>query len=114
MKSKISRRKFVQRTSLAGAGFCILPSHTISGLGHQSPSDKLHIAGVGIGGKGRWNLGAMNSEHIVALCDVDQQYSQQVFEEYPGAKRYKDWRLMLDEMDNTIDAVMIATPDHTH
>ena len=114
MKSKISRRKFVQHTSLAGAGFYILPSHTISGLGHQTPSDKLHIAGIGIGGKGRWNLEAMQSENIVALCDVDQQYAHQVFEEYPGAKRYVDWRRMLDEMDNTIDAVMIATPDHTH
>lgn len=114
MKSKISRRRFVRRASLGGAGFLILPSHTISGLGHHSPNDKLHIAGIGIGGKGRWNLGAMKSENIVALCDVDQRYAHQVFEEYPGAKRYVDWRRMLDEMDDSIDAVMIATPDHTH
>lgn len=114
MNTKITRRQFISRTSQIGAGFMILPAHTISGLGHRSPSDKLHIAGVGIGGKGRWNLGAMKTENIVGLCDVDQKYAKKVFEEYQNARRFTDWRRMFDEMGDTIDAVMIATPDHTH
>ena len=52
MKSKtISRRKFVKVTAAGSAAFTILPSHTISGLGHVVPSDKLHIAAVGCGGE---------------------------------------------------------------
>lgn len=114
MNRKISRRRFIDQVSQVGAGLMILPAHTISGLGHKAPSDKLHIAGIGIGGKGRWNLGAMKTENIVGLCDVDQKYAQNVFEEYPDAKKFVDWRRMFDEMGDTIDAVMIATPDHTH
>lgn len=112
--NKPSRRTFIKNNIKAGLGFSILPSTTISGLGYTAPSDKLNIAGIGIGGKGKWNLKAMNTENIVALCDVDWDYSKPVFEEYPKAKRYKDWRLMFDDMQKSIDGVMIATADHTH
>lgn len=108
------RRKFIRNNLLSGLGFTILPASVISGLGHQAPSDKLNIAGIGIGGKGRWNLQGMNTENIVGLCDVDWHYAQTCFDEYPKAKRYVDWRQMFDEMGDTIDAVMIATADHTH
>src|SRR5699024_3504558 len=84
------------------------------GLGHTAPSDKLNIAGVGIGGKGNQNIWNMRSENIVALCDVDWKYAKKVFENYPEAKRYKDFRRMYDEMGDSIDAVVVATPDHTH
>jgi predicted dehydrogenase len=56
----------------------------------------------------------MNSENIVALCDVDWKYSEKCFKEFPNAKRFWDWRKMFDEMGNSIDAVMVATADHTH
>ncbi|MEX2511538.1 MAG: Gfo/Idh/MocA family oxidoreductase [Cyclobacteriaceae bacterium] len=111
---KKNRRTFIKQSAMGAAGFHIVPSHVISGLGHVAPSDKLNIAGVGIGGKGRPNLRAMKTENIVALCDVDWNYSQPVFNEFPKAKRYYDWREMMDEMGREIDGVMVATPDHTH
>ncbi|MFW6248595.1 MAG: twin-arginine translocation signal domain-containing protein, partial [Bacteroidota bacterium] len=74
MKESISRRKFLGNTALAAAGLTILPSTVISGLGHKMPSDKLNIAGVGVGGRGFAVLKEMESENIVALCDVDWRY----------------------------------------
>ncbi|MHC5159733.1 MAG: Gfo/Idh/MocA family protein, partial [Planctomycetota bacterium] len=55
-----------------------------------------------------------DSQNIVALCDVDWEYAKETFDEFPEAKRYKDYRVMLEEMGDKIDAVLIATPDHTH
>jgi len=114
MKKEFSRRSFIGTTATAAAAFTILPSHVIAGLGHRAPSDKLNIAGIGVGGKGFHNLKNMESENIVALCDVDWKYSQPVFDYWPGAKKFVDWRRMYDEMGKSIDAVVIATADHTH
>ena len=111
---KNSRRAFLKKTSVAAAGITVVPNIAVSGLGHRAPSDKLNVAGVGIGGKGHPNLVAMNSENIVALCDVDWKYAEKCFNEFPKAKRYRDWRKMFDEMGNSIDGVMVATADHTH
>ena len=83
-------------------------------MGHTAPSDKLNIAGIGIGGKGRTNLRNMKSENIVALCDIDQNYAAKTFNDFPNAKRFVDYRKMLDEFGKSFDAVVIATPDHTH
>jgi len=94
--------------------FSIIPSYAVSGLGHIAPSDKLNIAGIGVGGKGIVNLNNMKSENIVALCDIDWQYAKRCFETFPDAKQYVDYRKMLGEMGKSIDAVVIATPDHTH
>jgi predicted dehydrogenase len=109
-----TRRDFIKKTAVAAAGFYIFPSHVISGLGHKAPSDKLNIAGIGVGGKGRPNILAMKSENIVSLCDVDWKYAASTFKDFPDAKKYKDWRRMYDELGKSIDAVMVATPDHTH
>ncbi|MBA7565445.1 Inositol 2-dehydrogenase/D-chiro-inositol 3-dehydrogenase [subsurface metagenome] len=111
---KFSRRSFIGRTAAATAGFTILPSYVVSGLGHRAPSDKLNIAAVGIGGMGNSNLRAIKDQNIVALCDVDWGYSERVFKNYPEAKQYKDFRKMYDEMGKDIDAVIVATADHTH
>jgi predicted dehydrogenase len=108
------RRKFLKQSGIMMAAATIVPSHVVSGLGYVTPSDKLNIAGIGVGGMGRSNLRNMNSENIVALCDVDWKYAQRCFKDYPNAKKYKDYRKMLDEMGDDIDAVMISTPDHTH
>ncbi len=110
----VSRRSFLGTTAVAAAGITILPSHVVAGLGHKAPSDKLNIAAVGIGGMGFANLKNLESENIVALCDVDWKYAQRVFEHFPNAKKYKDWREMYDEMGKNFDAVVIATADHTH
>jgi predicted dehydrogenase len=111
---KESRRGFIKKSAAAAAGITVVPSLAVSGLGHRAPSDKLNIAGIGIGGKGHPNLVGMNTENIVALCDVDWKYAEKSFNEFPKAKRYRDWRRMYDEMGKSIDAVMVATSDHTH
>jgi predicted dehydrogenase len=111
--NKLNRRKFIGTTSAAMAGFTIVPRQAVAGLGHIAPSDKLNIAGIGIGGKGKANLRNMVGQNIVALCDVDWDYADKVFKEYPDAKKWKDYREMLDKQKD-IDAVVIATPDHTH
>lgn len=112
--STLSRRAFVGKTLVATAGFTIVPSFAVSGLGYKAPSDKLNIAAIGIGGMGFSNLKQMETENIVGLCDVDWKYSDRVFKHYPKAKKYKDFRKMYDEMDKSIDAVVVATADHTH
>jgi predicted dehydrogenase len=111
--STFSRRNFIGTTATAIAGFSIIPSHAVAGLGHIPPSDKLNIAGIGIGGKGNTNLRNMPGQNIVALCDVDWDYANRVFETYPNAKKWKDYREMLEQQKD-IEAVVIATPDHTH
>ncbi len=114
-KGGISRRDFISKSAAVSAGFTILPSYVVSGLGHRVPSDKLHIAGVGVGGMGFSRLRAMEaSENIVALCDVDWRYASNCFAHFPDAKRFWDWRIMYDEMGDDIDAVVVATSDHTH
>ncbi len=116
-KNKITRRSFVGTTGAAIAGLTILPSSVVSGLGYKAPSDKLNIAGIGVGGVGATNLrNVAQTENIVALCDVDWGYvtNNGVFAAYPTAKKYWDYRKMYDEMGKSIDAVIIATADHSH
>jgi hypothetical protein len=92
-------RGFISNSSVALAGFTIVPNLTVSGLGHIAPSDKLNIAGIGIGGKGSENLAnAFKTQNIVALFDVDwSDRTGKVFKTYPDAKKYKDFRIMLDK-----------------
>lgn len=112
-KSKsISRRDFMG-TAAAVAAFTVVPREVLGGPRHVPPSEKLNIAGVGIGGRGEGDLHECGSENIVALCDVDDKYAARVFKKYPNAKKYHDFRRMLDQQKN-IDAVVIAVPDHNH
>lgn len=113
-KRTISRRNFLKTASAFTAGFTIVPSTVVSGLGHIMPSDKLNIAAIGIGGMGHSNLNNIKGQNIVALCDVDWGYAKNAFNDYPNARKYKDWRRMYDEMGKDFDAVIIATADHTH
>ncbi|NOX65712.1 MAG: Gfo/Idh/MocA family oxidoreductase [Chlorobi bacterium] len=110
---KITRRTFVKGTALSTAAFMIVPRHVLGGPGFIPPSDKLNIAGIGIGGMGKNNIKNCADENIVALCDIDDAYAAPVFKEYPKAKKYHDYRKMLEEQKD-IDAIIIATPDHTH
>ncbi|HKL38560.1 MAG TPA: Gfo/Idh/MocA family oxidoreductase, partial [Bacteroidales bacterium] len=112
--SRITRRTFLKNSAAAAAGLTILPGYTVSGLGHIPPSDKLNVAGIGVGGRGGGVLEGLASENIVALCDVDWKYARSTFNKYPQAKKYYDWRKMFDEMGDDIDAVVVGTPDHTH
>ncbi|MDR2926699.1 MAG: Gfo/Idh/MocA family oxidoreductase [Cytophagaceae bacterium] len=129
MKPKIGRRDFLQKSGAAAVGLTVLPSMVMGaetsatastpkakpvGTRTMAPSDKLRIAAVGIGGRGSGVLRAVESEDIVALCDVDWRYAKPVFDRYPKAKRYWDWRVMFDEMGDQFDAVIVATADHCH
>src|SRR4030042_2852693 len=111
----ISRRGFLGTSAITLAGLTIVPRHAVAGTGHTAPSDKLNIACVGIGGMGRSNLANVaRTENIAALCDVDWSgQALKVFETYPSARRHRDYRLMLDQQKD-IDAVIVATSDHTH
>jgi predicted dehydrogenase len=109
---KISRRKFVS-TAAAVSAFTIVPRHVLGGVKYKAPSEKLNIAGVGVGGMGGGNIKRCSGENIVALCDVDSAYAAGTFKSYPKAKTYSDYREMFDKQKD-IDAVVIATPDHTH
>ncbi len=110
----ISRRKFIGGVATSAFAATILPRHVLGGPGFMAPSDKLNIAGVGVGGMGKSNVAAVaGTENIVALCDVDHKYAARTFELYPDAKTYKDYREMFDQQKD-IEAVIVATPDHTH
>jgi predicted dehydrogenase len=112
----ISRRHFFFGSLLAGAvpsgGFGSTPSLKL--LGYKSPNEKLNIASFGAGGKAASDIrGCAETENIVALCDVDERTATAPRRKYPNAKFYKDFRQMLDQ-EKTLDAVIVATPDHNH
>ncbi len=108
-KSRISRRRFFG----TAAAVSIVPRHVLGGEGQRAPSETLNVAGVGLGAMGADNLKACRGQNIVALCDVDPRMASVTFRRYPQAARYKDYRRMLDA-GRDIDAVIVATPDHTH
>jgi len=115
MSSKMSRRKFIQAGATAAVGLTVVPSSVLGkSMGHMAPSDKLNIVGVGVGGMGFANLKNLESQNIIGLCDVDWKYSKRVFDYFPNAKRYYDYRKMYDELGKSIDGVVVATADHTH
>tara|TARA_R110000751_G_scaffold51199_8_gene112548 strand:- start:328 stop:1797 length:1470 start_codon:yes stop_codon:yes gene_type:complete len=114
--AKINRRSFVKKSALASSIF-IVPRHVLGGPGFISPSDRLNIAAIGAGGKGISdikNASVNGRERVAALCDVDFSGSAaKSIENFPKAKLYDDFRVMLDKKKN-IDAVTISTPDHIH
>ncbi|MFV0419006.1 MAG: Gfo/Idh/MocA family protein [Dysgonomonas sp.] len=116
MASDISRRKFLSTGAKAAIGLTIIPSAVLGkNFGHVAPSDKLNIAAIGIGGMGHANIKNVEAtENIVGLCDVDWRYAKGVFDRFPNAKKYWDFRKMYDEMGKDIDAIIVATADHTH
>ncbi|MGE0772906.1 MAG: Gfo/Idh/MocA family protein [Cyclobacteriaceae bacterium] len=121
----VSRRKFIQQAGMAAAAFTIVPRVVLGGPGHIAPSDTLYIAGIGVGGKGTSDLtgfaGSPDGKtkgnpraKVSFLCDVDDRMAIESIKNFPKAKYYKDFREMLDKEGNSIDAVSVSTPDHTH
>jgi len=113
MNTRLTRRDFLRNAAWSGASVIVLTNSRLV-RGTQANS-KLDVAGIGVGGRGAADVNGVGaSENIVALCDVDHKHSAPTFEKYPQAGRYTDFRRMLDKIHNTIDAVVIGTPDHTH
>jgi predicted dehydrogenase len=106
------RRDFVKTVGLAAAGLVIVPRHVL-GRGFTPPSDLVNVAAVGIGGRGAGVIDGLKSQNIVALCDVDDAKGAPIYNRFPKAAKYRDYRIML-EKSKDIDAVVVATPDHTH
>lgn len=110
---RLTRRQMLRQTTLAGVGVWTA-ARASGGEASNSPNEKLNIAGIGVGGQGGWDIAQCASQNIVALCDVDDRRAAGSFDKFPKAKRFRDFRKMLDEMGNQIDAVVVGTPDHTH
>ncbi|MEK7993798.1 MAG: Gfo/Idh/MocA family oxidoreductase [Planctomycetota bacterium] len=108
----ISRRDMIRGSAVVLA-VTVVPASVLAGPGRTPASEKLNIAGIGVGGQGSWDLDNVSSENIVALCDVDWDRAAETFKRYPQAKKYRDFRIML-EREKGIDAVVVATPDHNH
>ncbi|HMC90707.1 MAG TPA: Gfo/Idh/MocA family oxidoreductase, partial [Gemmataceae bacterium] len=113
MKQRKNRRQFLTDATLAGLGFWVAGG--LQAADSKSANNKLNVAVIGAGGQGAGdtNVVAGLGENIVALCDVDDERAKGQFEKYPKAARYKDFRVMFDKQKD-IDAVIVATPDHTH
>jgi len=109
----LNRRQFLGNASAGLALFQILPAGLLHAAG---PNERVNVAGIGIGSQGGSDVDAVAGEgqNLVALCDVDDNYAAKKFAQYPKARRFKDFRVMLDQMPREIDAVVIGTPDHTH
>ena len=108
-KTSASRRQFLKRSGVTA--FTILQAGSAR---TYAANEKLNIASIGAGGQARSDIGKLATENMVAFADVDWNRAAKSFEEYPGAKRYRDYRIMLDEMEDSIDAVIVAIPDHQH
>ena len=112
-----SRRAFIKNTAIAATGVLILPRHVLGGPGFLAPSDKLVVAGIGVGGKGQSDLEIIHNggiTEIAYLCDVDDRRAEYSRKAYPKAKYYKDYRELLDKEHKYMDAVTVSTPDHNH
>ncbi|UNY99590.1 Gfo/Idh/MocA family oxidoreductase [Zhouia spongiae] len=112
----MKRRDFVKNVAAASSAFYIVPSHVLGGS-HIPPSDTLYIAAIGVGGRGAGvinELDATKKVKFVALCDVDDRNAKGSYKKFHKAKRYKDFRKVYDEQLKHIDAITVATPDHTH
>ena len=112
----MKRRNFVKKVAASSTAFSIVPSFVL-GKGHVPPSDTLYVSAFGVGGRGTGVMNGLdntNKVKYVTLCDVDDRRAKNSYEKYPDAKRYKDFRKVFDNHLNEIDAIMVATPDHTH
>ncbi|VGO23564.1 Gfo/Idh/MocA family protein [Pontiella sulfatireligans] len=106
--------KTLSRRSALKTGAIIAPFGILASQSLGEPSDKLNVACIGCGGKGRSDVADVAGENIVGLCDVDSARAASTFKKHPDVPKFKDYRRMLEKLDKQIDAVTISTPDHTH
>lgn len=110
-----SRRQFLG-TGVGVAAFSVVPRHVLGGTEHVSPSEKPVLAAVGVGGVGFGQVQGCERAgfQVGVLCDIDDVYAKKAYDKWPRARRYRDFRELLDTEDDKIDAVYCGTPDHTH
>src|SRR5213592_1753808 len=107
----LNRRQFIRRAGVA-AGALMFPF--VSARNVLGANSRLNIAAIGAGGKGAVDIGYCKDENVVALCDVDQRNAAGTFKQFPDAKQFKDFRVMLEREGRNFDAVTVSTPDHVH
>lgn len=113
MVKKLDRRQFLGRSAAAAVALGS-PRPLVSGAQAGSALDRLNVASIGVHNRAAGNLKGVASENIVAICDIDQEFLDAAGETYPNARRYRDFRVMLEKEAEKIDAVLVSTPDHTH
>ncbi len=110
----MDRREFFRTSALAGTGSLLLGGASASSA-TQSPNEKVRFACIGVGGKGDSDTNDAGAHgEIVALCDIDSKVLDEMGKKYPKAKKYFDYRKMLEDLGDKIDAVTVSTPDHSH
>ena len=113
-KTQLTRREFLAATTALTA-FAIVPRHVLAGSGQPAPSEKMNIGCVGVGGmQGASDVRSVSGENIYALCDVDESQLEKTAAQYPSAKRYRDFREMLDKEQKNLHGITITIPDHMH
>jgi predicted dehydrogenase len=110
----VTRRRFIYSSALATGALLVPGLTTGRAANYKSPNEKLNIAVIGAGGKGASDTDCCDTENIVALCDVDEKTLNDRGTKYPKARRFRDYRKMLEEIGNEIDAVTVSTPDNHH
>lgn len=114
-RPSLTRRHFLRLGGASVAAFTIVPRHVLPASGATPPSEKVNLAGIGVGGRGADDINGIGRfANVVALADADSRQAAGTFKKFPDAKQFQDFRKMLDEMDKQIDAVVVATPDHFH
>ncbi|MBI2424307.1 MAG: Gfo/Idh/MocA family oxidoreductase [Candidatus Hydrogenedentes bacterium] len=114
--SGLTRRAFLAATTttaVVSLSAAAAPNTAQVVPGKKSPNEKLNVAAIGSGGKGLGDIMACKEENVIALCDVDWDRAAEAAHRLPNAKRYNDYRNLL-EAHPELDAVTISTPDHTH
>ena len=111
--NSLSRRQFLTRTTATAAGLWLAAPQFLRSQGALSANDKLNIGVIGVNGQGGYSIGQLKDiSNIVALCDVDDNRMAPVAKQFPAAKTYRDFRRLVDQKN--LDAIVVATPDHTH
>ncbi len=115
MRQRMTRRAFLRQTAAGGAGLGLVILHGGQAAHTYAANNKLNVALIGVGGRGSWFVDQIPKlETVVAMCDVNESKAANAYKAYPDLPKFYDFREMLDKMGKQIDAVVVATPDHTH
>ena len=109
----LSRRRFFTNSATVAAGLWLAAPQLLRAQSGSAANDNLHIGVIGVGGQGGFSIGQLKGiSNIVALCDVDAKHLASAKKQFPEAKTYADFHRLIDQKD--LDAIVVATPDHTH